>query len=228
MGCPRSPTPRMGCRGLFLTCGPPTPGTATTIPTPRTWTPPPQEALAVAGDLSSWDFRSVDQVLWVGKGAVGRVGLWEGGATQALLADAPEAAPAGPPTCPFQPTFLCRSAPSPDLAVMEVAEQGMLFFVGSVHQIEICKGDNVDAESEIHFAMSGVAPPVRPTTLWHLVNIAPVAVAHMFEGWGMVNHMSILLQGVLACVFAFFVGKLDEIHVKFVQISYEFHVNECV
>ena len=39
---------------------------------------PPKEALDVAGDLSSWDFPSVDQALWVGKGAVGRVGLWEG------------------------------------------------------------------------------------------------------------------------------------------------------
>ena len=39
---------------------------------------PPKEALDVAGDLSSWDVPSVDQVLWVGKGAVGRVGLWEG------------------------------------------------------------------------------------------------------------------------------------------------------
>ena len=165
----------MGCRGLFLTCGPPTPGTATTSPTPRTSTPPPppQETLAVAGDLSSWDFPSVDQVLWVGKGVVRRVGLWEGGAAQALFADAPDAVPAGVPTCPFHPTFLSRSAPSPDLAVMEIAEQSMLFFVGSVHQIEIRKGDNVDAESEIHFAMSGVAPPVRPTTLWHLLNTAP-------------------------------------------------------
>ena len=115
----------------------------------------------------------MDQVLWVGKGAVGRVGLWEGGAAQALFADAPEAVPAGPPTCPFHPTCLSRSAPASDLAVIEVGEQCTLFFVGSVHQIEVGKGDNVDAESEIHFAMSGVAPPVRPTTLWHLVNTAP-------------------------------------------------------
>ena len=174
MGYPPSPTPRMGCKGLFLTCGPLTPGTATTSPTPRTWIPPPpREALAVAGDLSGWDFPSVDQVLWVGKGAVGRVGLWEGGAAQDLFADAPEAVPAGPRTCPFHPTFLSRSAPNSDLAVMEVAEHSILFFVESVHHIEICKGDNVDAESEIHFAMSGVAPPVRPTTLWHLVSRAP-------------------------------------------------------
>ena len=108
----------------------------------------------------------------MGKGVVGRVGLWEGGAAQALFADAPEAVPAAPPTCPYHP-ILSRSAPSSDLAVMEIAEQSILFFVGDVHQIEICKGDNVDAESEIHFAMSGVAPAVRPTTLWHLLNKAP-------------------------------------------------------
>ena len=134
---------------------------------------PPKEALHVAGDLSSWDFPSVDQVLWVGKGLVGRVGLWEGGATQALFADALEAVPASPPTCPFHPTFVSRSAPASDLAVIEVGEQCMLFFVGSVHRIELCKGDSLDAESQIHFAMSGVAPPVRPTTLWQLVNTTP-------------------------------------------------------
>ena len=131
---------------------------------------PPKEALDVAGDLSSWDCPSVDQVLWVGKGAVGRVGLWEGEAAQALFADPPQTVPAGPPTCPFHPTFISRSAPASDLAVIEVGEHCMLFFVGSVHQLEVCKGDNVDAESEINFAMSGIAPPGRPTTLWHLVN----------------------------------------------------------
>ena len=37
---------------------------------------PPLEALAVAGDLSSWEFPNADQVVWLGKGAIGRVGLW--------------------------------------------------------------------------------------------------------------------------------------------------------
>ena len=94
---------------------------------------PPKVAPDVVGDLSSWDFHSVDRVLWEGKRAVRRVRLWEGGAAQAFFADAPEAVPAGPPTCPFHPTFLSRSAPASDLAVMEVDEQCMLFFVGSVH-----------------------------------------------------------------------------------------------
>ena len=134
---------------------------------------PPKETLDVAGDLSSWDFPSVDQVFRVGKGAIGRAGLWEGDAAQAPFADPPEAVPAGAPTCPFPPTFLSRLAPASDLAVIEVGEQCMLFFVVSVHQVEVRKGDNVDAESEIHFAMSGVAPPGRPTTLWHLANTAP-------------------------------------------------------
>ena len=134
---------------------------------------PPKEALDVAGDLSSWDFPSVDQVLWVGKGAVGRMGLWEGDAAQALSADPPKSVRAGPPTCPFHPTFISRSAPASDLAVIEVGEQCMLFFMGSVHQLEVCKGDNADAESEIDFAMTGIAPPERLSTLWHLVNMVP-------------------------------------------------------
>ena len=116
----------------------------------------------------------MDKVLWVGKESVGRVRLWEGDAAQALFADPPEAVPASPPTCPFHPTFLSRSAPASDLAVIEVGEQCMRFLVGSVHQVEVNKGENLDAESEIHFAMSGVAPPGRPTTLWHLANTAPM------------------------------------------------------
>ena len=119
---------------------------------------PPKEALDVAWDLSSWDCPSMDQVLCVGKGAVQRVGLWEGEAAQALFADPPESVLAGPPTCPFNPTCISRSAPASDLAVIEVGEQCMLFFVGSVHQLEVCKGGNVDAESEIHFAVTGSAP----------------------------------------------------------------------
>ena len=84
----------------------------------------------------------------------------------------PRGSPGLPPTYPYHPTFLSRSAPASDLAVIEVGEQCMLFFVGSVHQVKVCKEDNVDAEPEIHFAMSGVAPPVRPTTLWHVANTA--------------------------------------------------------
>ena len=68
-----------------------------------------------------------------------------------------------PPTCSYHPTFLSRTAPATGLAVMEVAEHSVLFFVEGMHQIEITKGDSVDAESEIHFAISLVAPPVRPT-----------------------------------------------------------------
>ena len=72
------------------------------------------------------------------------MGLRKGGAAEALFPDAPEAVPAAPPTCSFHPTFLSRSAPSSGLSVMEIAEQSMFFFVGSVHKIEICKGDNIE------------------------------------------------------------------------------------
>ena len=80
-----------------------------------------------------------------------------GGGCSGPLRRPPQTVPAGPPTCPFHPSFLSRSAPASDLAVIEVGEQCMLFFVGSVHQLEVCKGENVDAESEIHFAMTGIA-----------------------------------------------------------------------
>ena len=171
-GLPAPPDAKDGLQGALFNLWTPDPRHRHHQPN-TTHVDPPKEALDVAGDLSSSDFPSVDQVLWVGKGAVGRVGLWEGGAAQALFADAPEAVPAGPPTCPFHPTFLSRSAPASDLAVIEVGEQCMVFFVGSVHQIEVRKGDNVDAESEIHFATSGVAPPMWPSALWHLVKTVP-------------------------------------------------------
>ena len=83
---------------------------------------------SVVGDLSSWDCPSMHQVLWFGEVAVGRVGLREGDAAQALFAAAPDVAPSGPPTCPCHPTFLARSAPADVLAVMEVAEHSVLFF----------------------------------------------------------------------------------------------------
>ena len=36
---------------------------------------PPVKAVAFAGDLSNWDCPSADQVLWLEKGGVGRLGL---------------------------------------------------------------------------------------------------------------------------------------------------------
>ena len=191
---------------------------------------PPKEALDVAGDLSSWDLPSVDQVLWVGKGAVARVGLWEGEAAQALFADAPQTLPAGPPTCPFHPTFISRSAPAADLAVIEVGPQCMLFFLGSVHQLEVVKGGDVDAESEIHFALSGIAPPGRPTTLWHLVNTVPAwrsPKCARTGAWSITCpcDCKVCLLVCLLCVFAKIGRNSHEIRTKFVQISYEFRTS---
>ena len=120
---------------------------------------PPLEALAVAGNLSSWDRPSVEQVLWLGTGAVATVGLWERDAAQALFTDAPEVAPSAPPTFPYHGTFLSRCAPADVLAVMEVAEHLVLFFAGLVHQLEVTKEGSVYAEQKIHFAISSFAPP---------------------------------------------------------------------
>ena len=60
MDCLPTLTPRMGCRGLFLTCGPPTPDTNTTRPTPHTWTPSPPRrpwtllGICPAGTSPAW------------------------------------------------------------------------------------------------------------------------------------------------------------------------------
>ena len=51
---------KSGCRGLFLTCGPPTARTDTTSPTPRTWTPAPPRrpwtllGICPAGTSPAW------------------------------------------------------------------------------------------------------------------------------------------------------------------------------
>ena len=42
---------------------------------------------------------------------------------------------------------------------MEVAQHSVLLFAGLVHQLEVTKDGNVDEGEEIHFAISGVAPP---------------------------------------------------------------------
>ena len=77
-------------------------------------------------------------------------------------------------TRPYHPTFLFRCNPADDLAVLEVGEHSVLFFVGVVHQLEVMKDDTVDEVIPISFAISSVPPPplVRPTTMWYLVNTA--------------------------------------------------------
>ena len=78
----------------------------------------------------------------------GEGGGWEGGVVAGECCPGrlrrPSRGGAGrPPTCPFHPTFLSRPAPASDLAVIEVGEQCTLFFVGSVHQQQVCKGDYI-------------------------------------------------------------------------------------
>ena len=76
---------------------------------------PPLESLAVVGDMSSWDDPSVGQVLWLGKWATRRVGLWEGDVADGMFADAPEV-----------PVFLTRSALADARDVLGVAEHSVL------------------------------------------------------------------------------------------------------
>ena len=107
------------------------------------------------------------------EGVDGRVELWEGGCFRGPLHPRPRSVPAGPPIPPYHPSFLSRSAPASNLAVIGIAKQTVLVFVGSMNHIEIYKGNNVDAELEIHSPCQALPPPVRPTTLWHLLSTAP-------------------------------------------------------
>ena len=52
-----------------------------------------------------------------------------------------------------------------------------------------------------------------------------VAVAQVREDRGIEHHLPMRVQGVFACVFALCIGKLDEIHVKFVRNLYEIRTN---
>ena len=53
----------------------------------------------------------------------------------------------------------------------------------------------------------------------------------MREDRGMEHHLPMRVQGVLACMFALFLGKLHEIHLKFIRNSPEFRTkfarNSC-
>ena len=135
-----------------------------------------------------------------------------------------------PPTCPFHPTFLSRSGPSSNLGIMEIAEQSLLFFVGNVHQIEICKGDNVDAESEIHFAMSGVAPSRYGRPRCGISSTLPQrggcpSIRRLGHGQ---SHVHVIARCACLCICFLYcqIGRNSrEIRTNFVRNSYEFRMN---
>ena len=85
---------------------------------------------------------------------------------KALFADAPGVPSVPPPpTCPYHPTFLSRSAPADTLAVLEVGEHSSVFFFCMVHQLEVLMDGTVDEATAINFAISTVAPPHSPHDL---------------------------------------------------------------
>ena len=228
-GLPALPDSKDGLQGALFNLWPPDgtlrqhqPNTTHLDP------PPPKKALDVAGDLSNWDFPSVDQVLWVGRGRLGGWGCGRGMLPRPSSPTPPSRSRPPPPTWPFHPTFLSRSAPASDLAVIVVGEQCMLFLVGSVQQLEVCKGDNADAESEIHFAMSSVAPPGRPTILGMWRTRPQRGGRRPGHGQSHV-HVSARCACLCVCFVYWQIGRNSpEIRTKFVRIWYEFHVNEFV
>ena len=125
----------------------------------------------------------------------GRLGGWGGGRGVLPRPSSPtpprRSRPPPPHAYPYHPTFLSRSAPATDLAVMKIAPHSGLPFWGNMHRIKITKGDYGDAESEIPFAISGVAPPAAADhAMAPAQHRASVAAPQNARRQGMVNHLS--------------------------------------
>ena len=208
MDCLPTPTPRMGCRGLFLTCGPPTPDTNTTRPTPHTWTPSPQ-----GGPGRSWGFVQLGPPQR-GPGVVGgEGGGWEGGVVggggcPGPVRRRPADAPGRPPHLPLPPHLHLPVGPGR----RPRRHRGR----PPVHAV--LPGQRAPAGGrEGGRCRRGVGDPLRlvrhcpPGSADHTV--APgehgpsVAVAQVREDRGMEHHLPMRLQGVLACVFALCICK---------------------
>ena len=171
-GMPALPDSQDGLQGALFNLWTPDPGHRNKQPN-TTRLDPPSRGLGRCWEFVQLGFPSVNQVLWVGKGVVVRVGLWEGGAAQALFAVAPEAVPAGPPHLPLAPHLPLPLRPELRSRRHGDRRAEHPLLRGDYAPHRDLQGDNVHAESEIHFAMSGSAPPMRPTTLWHLLNTVP-------------------------------------------------------
>ena len=155
------PGARDGLQGAFLTCGSPTPSTATTNPTPPTSIPlPPLKPWPLlvtypAGTAPTWT-----RCRGWGKGPLGGWVCGKGMLPRPCLLTPPRCPRRPPPRAPTTPpTFLSCFAPADVLAMLEVAEHSVLFFAGLVHQLEVTKDGTVDEGEAINFAISGIAPP---------------------------------------------------------------------
>ena len=226
MGCLPSPTPRMGCRGLFLTCGPPTPDTKTTRPTPHTWTPtPPRRPWTLLGICPAGAAPAWTRCCGWGRGRLGGWGCGRGRGPGPLRRPPPHG-PGRPPHLPLPPHLHLPVGPG----LRPRRHRGRQ----AVHAV--LRGQRAPAGGlQGGQCRCGVGDPLRhdrhcpPGAADHAV--APgehgpsVAVAQVREDRGMEHHQPMQVQGVLACVFTLCIGKMDEIHVKFVRNSYEFRTN---
>ena len=94
---------------------------------------------------------------------------------------------------PLAPTTPPSSPPSPDtdFAVMGVANHSVLSLVGLVHQIAMTKGDNVDAEHQVHFAISGVPPRCGSPRCSTWATSSSVGAPKVHARWGVVNRLPV-------------------------------------
>ena len=188
----RPPRLQVGCRGLCLTCGPTTPGTATTNPTSRTWTPPPPRrpwpllGICPAGTSAAWT-----RCCGWGRGWLGGWGCGRGVLPKPSSPTPPRRSRPAPPPAPSTP--LTPSSPAPSRAPISPSWR-------SPREHALLRGERApDRDLQGGQCRCGVGDPLRhvgrcsPGAADHAVASAQhspsVAVVQMFEGWGMVNHM---------------------------------------
>ena len=68
---------------------------------------------------------------------------------------------------PYHPMSFSRFTPADALAVLEMVEHSVVFFAGMIHPLEVTKDETVHKGGAINVAMSGVSPPIRPSTSCH-------------------------------------------------------------
>ena len=114
------------------------------------------------------DVPTCGQLLLLGVGLKARVGL----ATRDMVDDIfsrPEVE-ASPPVCTHHPLFLSRS--THDISPVIVHAGDILMWNGA-YEMEVVKGDSMDGDVEVTWALGAILPPTHPDPAWRLLHTEP-------------------------------------------------------
>ena len=159
------PPPPLGCQGVIFTKWTPDKHHRHIVKNATHLDPLPVPAVkGFTGTLDQDLVPTWHQVLWLGRGVEGTVGLANKDMMDAIF-NPMESGVAY--TCALHPAFLLRS--SPHLAHLPVGDSQVIFWRGP-YQLEVNKTGPNDADATVRFPLGGVTPPTRPATAWQLIN----------------------------------------------------------